>query len=771
VTTPWLTEAERFYELETSLDVEALERRLEAGAAGVAALGDAVLRDDEARAFLHDAATFAASDAAQPALRRGRVALPLALADHVLAHGPWQDTIGHLALADEAGGTKLSGELAARREALLHRYELRAGDRAALDAAGSAAEAAAWKLAYGKFRELASETDASWEGLVSRSILAGDFYEVARAVLASGGAPHATPQRKLDAYSWMTAAEAAEDRARLPQPTSVRKSSFVVAEADGDLREAYALASALQACGERATTGDALGRSLLGLMDDAARFLRLERELLALYGVYRMAVRARLDAVRAEAVRRIAARSRACSAGTTADLWGLLDMASTTTPARPAARRRGMLALGTAVTTRLALGRLREAFAAADSAAQIRADTLAHIGATLAAQGRDAHGALQKIFQIAAGLEGLLPEELRARITPPPVRGRRIAPATVEKLVGDANRAAEGHAAALPELVELAPEPFAFGAIGQVHRGRLADGTAVAVKVRYPDIEAQIRDDFRALRRAGWLAGAVVPHQDWGAVVAQWQEWALAECDYDAERATQAACAAVVATVPGPAGSCVMIPRVHGRPSGADVLTQDFVDGIDLEAYVAGATQRERDSVGVALVRGVWALMWRGYFNHDVHPGNFRFAGDRCWMLDFGLCFTPETRHRPIRIAATAQVIASGQDEVAKQWLAETDLYPADTDFAAVLARTRELYLRPFLRDEVFTFTPDFARAVARGMLVEEHHGRKAALPRTEQMVIVRFYWSFYSLLARLGATANWYRVAREMDEVFGKGE
>ena len=47
-------------------------------------------------------------------------------------------------------------------------------------------------------------------------------------------------------------------------------------------------------------------------------------------------------------------------------------------------------------------------------------------------------------------------------------------------------------------LASLDREPVASASIGQVHRARRPDGTAVAVKVRHPGIDDAIRADFRS---------------------------------------------------------------------------------------------------------------------------------------------------------------------------------------------------------------------------------------------------------------------------------
>uniref|UniRef100_A0A7S4T5K4 ABC1 atypical kinase-like domain-containing protein n=1 Tax=Alexandrium monilatum TaxID=311494 RepID=A0A7S4T5K4_9DINO len=54
---------------------------------------------------------------------------------------------------------------------------------------------------------------------------------------------------------------------------------------------------------------------------------------------------------------------------------------------------------------------------------------------------------------------------------------------------------------------EFEKEAIAAASIGQVHLGRLLDGTEVAVKVQYPDVERFFRMDVRGLEFLFWLQG------------------------------------------------------------------------------------------------------------------------------------------------------------------------------------------------------------------------------------------------------------------------
>jgi predicted unusual protein kinase regulating ubiquinone biosynthesis (AarF/ABC1/UbiB family) len=78
-------------------------------------------------------------------------------------------------------------------------------------------------------------------------------------------------------------------------------------------------------------------------------------------------------------------------------------------------------------------------------------------------------------------------------------------------------------------------QPIASASIGQVHRAELLDGTAVAVKVQYPDIEETVRRDLNTLRRIFWIIGWFVPYQGLGELYREIRAIVMDELDYHAE--------------------------------------------------------------------------------------------------------------------------------------------------------------------------------------------------------------------------------------------
>jgi predicted unusual protein kinase regulating ubiquinone biosynthesis (AarF/ABC1/UbiB family) len=177
-------------------------------------------------------------------------------------------------------------------------------------------------------------------------------------------------------------------------------------------------------------------------------------------------------------------------------------------------------------------------------------------------------------------------------------------------------------------------DPRGIGAsLGQVHRGLLRSGEAVAVKVRYPEIERALEAE---LRIAGWLPSAG-PVRRWGFDLGAYHRLLRRELgreiDYLGEAERQERFRQAVA------GDGIVVPRIRPELCRRDVLVQSWEEGETL-ASAATWSLAERLRLGQAalrlLVRSLFVL---GELHSDPHPGNYRFRGGarpELVLYDFG---------------------------------------------------------------------------------------------------------------------------------------
>ena len=369
-------------------------------------------------------------------------------------------------------------------------------------------------------------------------------------------------------------------------------------------------------------------------------------------------------------------------------------------------------------------------------------------------------GVAMKMGQIMSYIDVAMPEELRAALS---VLQTHSQPMPLEQVRAIVTAELGARAPAL--LAAMAPAPVAAASIGQVHRAALPDGTAVAVKIQYPDIEAAIASDFRPAAVGTRLAGLFYPGAKVDAMVREARERFLQECDYLAEARWQQRFADIFAGDP-----TIVVPAVHHDHGARRVLTTTWIEGQRFEQYLAGApAQGERDRLGETLFGFYVGTLFRhGLYNCDPHPGNYVFlprgrrAEDRVVrlaVLDYGCARAFEPAFVARLAALTRAVHADSHDALHRAFL---DLGMVREgrgyDFGTARDLVRSFY-GPMLRDRVQAV--DLGEAKDMGAILQRKRAlMKLTLPG-EFLFLFRIRFGLMSVLARLGARANWYRLER----------
>ncbi|HOC12489.1 MAG TPA: AarF/ABC1/UbiB kinase family protein [Propionicimonas sp.] len=304
-------------------------------------------------------------------------------------------------------------------------------------------------------------------------------------------------------------------------------------------------------------------------------------------------------------------------------------------------------------------------------------------------------------------------------------------------------------------FAELNLRPAAAASIGQVHRGRLADGREVAVKIQYPGADTALASDLRQIQR---LAGAVSPLTGGLDVVALVREVAARvteEVDYTLEGVSQQQVATALAGHPR-----FLVPNVH--LATRRVLVSDWVDGEKLTAII-DRPQADRNRVALDYVTFLFAgPSLAGILHGDPHPGNFLVMPDgRLSVVDFGLVSRlpdglPEAMGRLIRHAVDGAV------EPMVAGLAEEGFVDDSMDGRALLD-----YLAPFVEPasvEDFAFNREWARSqFAR---VHDDMGSSGVATRLnippEYSLIYRVWMGGIAVLSQLDVHANFAQVLRD---------
>ncbi len=190
----------------------------------------------------------------------------------------------------------------------------------------------------------------------------------------------------------------------------------------------------------------------------------------------------------------------------------------------------------------------------------------------------------------------------------------------------------------LAEMFSEFDAPLAAASLAQVHRARLLDGRAVAVKVLRPNIERRVAMDADSLTLAARLAVAWVPASrrlDPVAFAAVVTRMLRLELDLRFEAAGADELAGVMA------GDAYMeAPGVVWSGVSRRVLTLEWARGAPLSApHALGQPGMERPRLANNLVRAFLSqALDHGAFHADLHEGNlFVQPPARLIAVDFGI--------------------------------------------------------------------------------------------------------------------------------------
>ena len=370
-------------------------------------------------------------------------------------------------------------------------------------------------------------------------------------------------------------------------------------------------------------------------------------------------------------------------------------------------------------------------------------------------------GAAMKVGQLLSFLDlGLVPEEYREEFQAKLATLRDSAPTVSFEQM---SKVIEQDLGERPDraFAELDPAPIAAASIGQVYRGRLHDGRAIAVKVQYPGVNDAVRADMQNLGMLLRLAKRITPQMDVKAVGEEIRARITDELDYELEASNQRTLARLYRGHP-----FIHVPAVVTELCRERVIVTEYVEGERFE-QIASSGQEERDRVGEIIYRFYFGSMYRHRkFSGDPHPGNMiRMADGRIAFLDFGLF--KELRHDAVELElASGRAASEGNAvELHRLWaeggfLPEPEKVAPDDLFAYVKDAVWW-----YITDDRVQMTPEAVHRIAiqagdprsthfRTMRHQDVNPEHLIGRRLELLVL--------AVLGELRATANWHRIARE---------
>jgi predicted unusual protein kinase regulating ubiquinone biosynthesis (AarF/ABC1/UbiB family) len=363
-------------------------------------------------------------------------------------------------------------------------------------------------------------------------------------------------------------------------------------------------------------------------------------------------------------------------------------------------------------------------------------------------------GGAMKFGQMLSMFEAFMPEDLAApfRIrlrqlqdAAPPMPSSKAQAVLRAELGSDWRR----------EFAEIDLRPAAAASIGQVHRGRLHDGTDVAIKIQYPGADVAIASDLRQIKRLTSIMGPLTGGIDLASIATEMAKRVTDEVDYTLEAGAQAQVAEALAGHPR-----FVVPRVH--LFSRRVLVSDWITGRKLTTVIDD-TEDVRNQAALDYVTFLFAgPKLAGILHGDPHPGNYLITEDgRLGVVDYGLFARMPDGLPP----AMGRLIRTAMDGNSADMLAGLE----QEGFIGRDVKAEELldYLAPFVEPAsvpMFHFNREWSRA----QFVRVHNAMQPGGVATRlnipplYTIIWRAWLGGISVLSQLDAKADFGSVLRE---------
>ena len=252
--------------------------------------------------------------------------------------------------------------------------------------------------------------------------------------------------------------------------------------------------------------------------------------------------------------------------------------------------------------------------------------------------------------------------------------------------------------APVEEIYEsLDRDPISAASLGQVHRGVLKGGQAVAVKVQRPGLREQITLDLYIVRNiAAWLNRNIgLIRSDLVALIDELGRRVFEEMDYLNEAGNAEKFRDLHSHNPR-----IAVPTIYREATSRRVLTMEWIDGVkltNLEAVRALGIDPD-DMVEVGVSCSLQQLLEHGFFHADPHPGNLLALEDgRLCYLDFGMMSEVSRESRTGLIQAVVHLVNRNFSKLSKDFVTlgflaeDVNLEPIVPAFESVFSQALEM--------------------------------------------------------------------------------
>ncbi len=263
-------------------------------------------------------------------------------------------------------------------------------------------------------------------------------------------------------------------------------------------------------------------------------------------------------------------------------------------------------------------------------------------------------GAYIKLGQLLSVRPDLVPQEycdefakLQDEVPPEPLT---IAEKTIEQEFKKPWRTIFTH---------IDPKPLGSASVAQVHKARLRNGKAVAIKVQRPDIKQKFASDIDIIRYLGQKLQKHLQNEvNIIQIADEFERYTKKELDFTIE----AGHIDEICSAASPRG--IVVPKVFWAYTTEKILTMEYLDGVKLsEMKMTDKPQAARVLVD-AFVEQIFSC---GTFHADLHPGNILLLKNgKLGLLDFGIVGHLDARTRKLGLELYMAVLNRDPREISE---------------------------------------------------------------------------------------------------------
>ena len=311
-------------------------------------------------------------------------------------------------------------------------------------------------------------------------------------------------------------------------------------------------------------------------------------------------------------------------------------------------------------------------------------------------------------------------------------------------------------------------EAAAAASLGQVHRATLDDGTRVACKLQYPDMDSAVEADLRQLKLVFEIYRRYDRAIDPGAIHEEIAARLREELDYGREASHMRLYGLMLAAETG-----VHVPSPVDALSTRRLLTMTWLDGAPLLSARDAPVER-RNRIAMNMFRAWYVPFYgTGVIHGDPHLGNYAIRpDDGVNLLDFGAVriFPPGFVGGVIDLY---RALRDGDEALAVHAYETWGFNGLSKEKIATLNRWAEFVYAPLMEDRTRaigeTNSGVYGREVAETVHAELRRLGGVRPPR-EFLLMDRAAIGLGSVFLHLQAEINWHRLFHDLIADFDVG-